>query len=316
MKLSELVKLRNDLTQLSFVASRMALEEVDRHLSSIHDASLRHDYKDQLSKILKVVDYVENELFVTENQIPEIIKQIDLELIERTNEYLDTGYSINGIPFCHSMSVECERTIKLLPMHNETRAEVIVRSRKYTDWRYPALEIGPGDGTWTEHLIAGDPLYIADVHREFLDNTLNKFNPVYKNRVRPYLIGADGISDTDLSALPQNQFGFIFAWNVFNYFPLNYTKLMLDQCMKLLRPGGVMMFSFNNCDIVRCAEYAENGLASWMPQTLLVNTCKELGFEVITVASIEETVNWIEIKKPGELKTVKAHQVLGEIVRT
>jgi len=155
-------------------------------------------------------------------------------------------------------------------MHDSTRSEVLVKSRSYTDWRYPVLEIGPGDGTWTEHLIAGDPLYIVDLHQEFLDNTLNKFNPVYRNRGRSYIVGAHGIADTDFSLLPQGQFGFIFSWNVFNYYPLEYTKLMLTQCMGLLRPGGVMMFSYNNCDVVQCAEYAEKGLASWMQKELLV----------------------------------------------
>lgn len=315
MKLSELVKLRNELKQVSFVPLRTSVEGLDRHLSSINDSSLRLDFKDRISKVLNLIDSIENELCAAENRIPEMIKQIDAELDERTKEYMNIGYSINGSPFLHHMNTRCERTDRVLPIHDETRAEVIVKARKYTDWRYPVLEIGPGDGTWTEHLIAGDPLYIVDIHKEFLDNTLNKFNPVYKNRVRSYQVGAHGIGDTDFSILPQNQFGFIFSWNVFNYFPLEYIKLMLNQCMKLLRPGGVMMFSYNNCDVVQCAEYAENGLASWMTQTLLVNECTAAGFEIVNVTNVEETVHWIEIKKPGELKTVKAHQVLGEIIR-
>jgi hypothetical protein len=51
-----------------------------------------------------------------------------------------------------------------------------------------------------------------------------------------------------------------------------------------------------------------------MPKTLLEQICKETGFEIINFNSVEETIHWVEIKKPGELKTAKAHQVLGEIV--
>lgn len=314
MKLSELVKLRNELKKVSFVPAQIAVDDLDSHLSRLSNLLLRLDFKDQISNVIKVIDEVENNLSIAENQIPEMIKQIDLELVERTKDYMDINYSINGVQYLHHVNAACERTDRVLPMHNSTRADILVKARKYTDWRFPALEIGPGDGEWTEHLIAGDPLYIVDMHQEFIDNTLNKFNPVYRNRIRPYTVGANGISDTDFSILPQNQFGFIFAWNVFNYFPLEYAKIILLQCMKLLRPGGCMMFSYNNCDIVQCAEYAEQGLASWIPRSLLINACKEIGFEIIESSDAEETVHWIEIKKPGELKTVKAHQVLGEII--
>ena len=314
MKLSELVKLRNELKKVSFVPTRIAVDDLDSHLSRLTDLLLRLDFKEQISNVINTIDEVENKLCTAENQIPEMIKQIELELEERTKDYLNTNYTINGIQYLHHVNVTGERTNRILPMNNGTRSDILVRARKYTDWRFPALEIGPGDGEWTEHLIAGDPLYILDMHQEFIDNTLNKFNPVYRNRIRPYVVGANGISDTDFSILPQGQFGFIFAWNVFNYFPLEYAKTILTNCMSLLRPGGCMMFSYNNCDIVQCAEYAEQGLASWIPQTILSKTCTDLGFEIINFSDAEETVHWIEIKKPGELKTVKAHQVLGEIV--
>lgn len=315
MKLSELTKLRNELRQVSVATSKFAIDEVDCHLSRVKDLSLLPDYKEKVSELLGVIDSVEQQLLSVEQQIPIMIDDINREIQERTKEFLNVGYSINGVQILPFVNPLCEREDKVLPMHDETRSEVLVRARKYTDWRFPALEIGPGDGEWTEHLIASDPLYIVDLHQEFIDSTLKKFNPVYRNRIRPYIVGSHNISDTDLSMLPKNQFGFIFSWNVFNYFPLEYAKTLLAQCVNLLRPGGVMMFSYNNCDVYQCAEYAERGLASWMTESMLKQTCTDLGFEIISMSSTEETVHWIEIKKPGELKTIKAHQVLGEIVR-
>lgn len=75
-----------------------------------------------------------------------------------------------------------------------------------------------------------------------------------------------------------------------------------------------MMFSYNNCDVVQCAEYVEQGFRSWMPSKLLEKTVQDLGFEIIVNRSLEETVHWIEIRKPGALTTTKHHQVLGKIL--
>lgn len=315
MKLSELVKLRNELQHLQTSSIRLAVEDLDGHLSRIHEFPLHLDYKSNVSDMIHVIDSIEDNLLLIDNTITDLIIKINAELDERTKELMTRGYLINGIYGSDKTDIMTERRDRVMQMHNGTRAEVLVKARKYTDWHYPVLEIGPGDGIWTEHLIAGDPLYIVDIHQEYIDSTLNKFNTVYRNRIRPYLIGSHGISDTDLSMLPQNQFGFIFSWNVFDYFPLTHIKLYLEQAMNILRPGGVMMFSYNNCDVYQCATYAEQGIKSWMPKTLLEKTCNEIGFEIINFGGVEETIHWIEIKKPGELKTVKAHQVLGEIIR-
>ena len=73
------------------------------------------------------------------------------------------------------------------------------------------------------------------------------------------------------------------------------------------------MFSYNNCDVPQCAEYVQQGFRSWMPEQLLLDTCRSFGFEIIASVS-KEMINWVEIKRPGVLKTVKAHQVMGEII--
>lgn len=314
MKLSDLVKLRNELVHVSTSYAQSAVNDLDSHLSRINELELRLDYKSDMAKTITAVDLIEDNLTIVDNLINALIERINLEIVECTKDFASRGYLINGNSGSNRADVATERNDRAIIMHDETRAEILVRARKYTDWHFPALEIGPGDGIWTEHLIAGDPLYIVDIHQEFLDATLSKFNPVYRNRIRPYLVGSHGINDTDLSMLPQNQFGFIFSWNVFDYFPETHIMLYLEQAMNILRPGGVMMFSYNNCDMYQCAAYAEQGFKGWMTAPLLSEICAKLGFEIINLNSVEETVHWIEIKKPGELKTVKAHQVLGEIV--
>lgn len=315
MKLSDLIRLRNKLLSFNVDSAREKIEELDGHLNQLIDKPIHLNFKESINVNLSNLDNIEQTLAQIDNNILTLINQVEQELEEQTKEMLQRGYMINDGYGSNSTNVETERSWRLMPIKDETRSELIVKIRSYTDWHYPTLEIGPGDGQWTEHLIAADPLYIVDVHQEFLDSTVSKFNSVYQNRIRKYLLKSHtGPEAFDLSQLPENQFGFIFSWNVFNYFPLTETTAMLKESFKLLKPGGSMMFSFNNCDIPQCAEFAEVGFMSWMTSGLLQKTVSDIGYEIINVRQIEETVNWIEIRKPGTLKTVKAHQALGKII--
>ena len=315
MKLSNLVKLRNNLQNISAVAARLSIEELDRHISNQLSIPIHLDYQEDINSYVHKLDDMQDLLDQIENGIPKLIDKIQQEIDDLTKEFYQRGYMLNGYFGSNSTDVATERLSRILEISDQTRSEVIVKARGYTDWRYPALEIGPGDGAWTEHLVAADPLYLVDVHKEFLDNTLSKFNDVYKGRIRPYLLKSHtGPESFTLESLPQNQFGFVFAWNVFNYFPLHETKCYLREIMKVLRPGGVAMFSYNNCDSVPCVEFVEMGFRSWMPERLLTDACKELGFEIIAARNVED-LQWIEIKKPGQLQTIKGHQVLGKIER-
>jgi phospholipid N-methyltransferase len=309
MRLSDLVRLRNNLSAFSAVQAKLELDVLEGQISQQLRLPLHLNYSDSVQDLINHLQDSNQQIAEVENKIPKLITQIEQEINETTRNFLARGYMINGYYGSNSTDVTTERNDRLLPISDDTRSEIIVRLRGYTDWHYPCLEIGPGDGIWTEHLVAGDPLYIVDVHQEFLDSTLSKFNDTYRNRVRTYLA-----NDGNMNMLPNNQFGFIFSWNVFNYFPLTETKNMLVQAFELLRPGGTMMFSYNNCEVPQCVEYVEQGFRSWMPKSLLVETCESLGYEIVATRAIEETVHWIEIRKPGELKTVKAHQVLGKIV--
>ena len=315
MRLSDLVRLRNNLEKFNAVQAKLELDVLEGQMNQQLNLPLHSDYSDNVQSLIAHLANSNQQIAEVERKIPDLITQIDREIKEVTDDFLSRGYEINGYYGSNRTDVATERDGRTLHISDETRSEIVVRLRGYTDWHYPCLEIGPGDGAWTEHLVAGDPLYIIDIHQEFLDSTLSKFNSIYRNRVRPYLADethADLQGSMDM--LPKNQFGFIFSWNVFNYFPLTETRNMLTQAMELLRPGGTMMFSYNNCEVPQCAEYVEQGFRSWMPESLLIETCKSLGFEIVATRAIEETVHWIEIRKPGELETVKAHQVLGKIV--
>jgi hypothetical protein len=75
----------------------------------------------------------------------------------------------------------------------------------------------------------------------------------------------------------------------------------------------VFIFTFNNGDLTAGAAYAENYYMTYVPKSMLVPMCTELVFEVVNDRDINVATSWLEIRKPGELQTVKLAQSMGEI---
>lgn len=315
MKLSELVNLKNKLLQISTIQAQDDIDFLDGKFSAILNLPVHADHRSIILSTIKNISSIEDYLFNIDHNLQQIIDDINTEIDIKTKIFKHRGYTINGFFGSNSTNFATEITDRLLPITNQTKNEIINIIRSRTNWQYPTLEIGPGDGSWTEHLVAADPLYIVDVHPESLELTKNRFNNFYQQRLRTYLTGNHAKkSEFDLSELPSCQFSFIFSWNVFNYFPQHETTLMLSQCFDLMRPGGSMIFSYNNCNLVKCAEFCEIGFRSWMTSEIIEKICKDIGFNIIKNETPEETFSWIEILKPGKLETVKAHQVLGKII--
>lgn len=237
-----------------------------------------------------------------------LIKSIDREISILDQEYYRQSQEVYDKQN-KDFGVEDTRRLRKLKIYESTRDLIRSRVGIYVDWRYPGLEIGPGDGEWTEHLVACDPLYLADIHQEFLDSTKSRFNEVYQRRLRCYLI-----KDFDLSPLPQGQFGFVFCWNVFNYFPISKIRDCLSEIFKVVRPGGTLMFSYNNGHFWESAMQVENCLMSHVVKEDLVQIIEDIGYEI--AASYDETpgISWFEVSRPGEKKTIKAHPVIGQII--
>lgn len=313
MKLHELVDLKNRLLEFKSSETLFFNSELDKFTTLLNILGVSN-FQHNRDILYPTITTINQSFFNLKEQLDKFIETVDLRINEITRDWYKMGYLTNTGEGCAQLDVISERTFREGKVPYDVKSRIHGLISKYTNDAYPVLEIGPGDGVWTDYLVAGDPLYILDRHQEFLDSTKNKYPDQYKNRIRAYKVLHGDLPDSDCSVLPESQFNFIFSWNVFNYFPLDYTTAFLISSLKLLRPGGIMVFSYNNCEDVACAKFAEIGYASWMPKTVLKNKILELGFNIIDMSS-ESGWHWMEIQKPGELNTVKIHQSLGEIVR-
>jgi ubiquinone/menaquinone biosynthesis C-methylase UbiE/organic radical activating enzyme len=308
LSLEELTRLKVNLQSVDRIdgmfQSLTKLKEYYWHLTS------PFTYASDLSDLINQCHQIEDQITKLTAVNVSILEKISDNISDITKDYYNRGYSVYGnykaIDRCNPQD---ERT-RVMPITDDTTTEAILAQiGKYVNWQYPGLEIGPGAGVWTEHLVASEPLYLVDIHDEFLIETKTKFNDVYQNKLRSYIT-----SETDLSMLPQNQFGFVFAWNVFNYLPFDLLDQYLESIYKVLRPGGVAMFSYNNAERPGCARYVDMGYMSYMPKHALMPLLEKYGYEVLSTQDLEEYISWVEIKKPGKLVTIKVHAPIGTVL--
>jgi SAM-dependent methyltransferase len=307
MKLSDLVKLKLELIKYSDVSAvRLAAMETANLMTSV-DAIKSYP---QIAKVSKHLMSQANKIKSSvDMKINEILLQIDNDIQKQASEYFNESYKRFIVPY------ENDRSTRTLPYSSEIEQILLGRIRRYVDWHYPGMEIGPHDGQLTQHLVGCDPLYLIDIYPEYLEITKSSFPKEYQERLRTYCIGHQR-NEKGLAELPQNQFGFVFSWNVFNYLPLEEIKKYLKDIFNVLRPGGVFMFSFNDGDSHNGAKQVEFGRMAYAPKELLITMTEIFGFELISSYGFEESwhnISWLEIKKPGVLSTIKAHQTLGEI---
>ena len=308
MQLSDLVKLREDLDAFIDVTNiKITLKSLDDAVTNIYPKNADYEFCDYLDDLRKDIKNA-NDIFDKKiSEVPEIKRIIDQKISDMSSKYFAANYQMEL-----ALTEEGERKTRAKAFSDHAKEVLSSRLKLYSDWHYPGLEIGPGVGVWTGDLVGNDPLYLIDIRQSYLDETIAMFTPEYQRRIRPYLI-PESDDPEDLSILPQNQFGFVTSINVFEYFSFDKIRHYLEEVWNLLRPGGVFLFSYNNGERYQCAKLAENGTVSYIPKTMLVTFCETHGYEVIETFDLDNSVCWIELRKPGKLKTAKTHQAMGEI---
>jgi hypothetical protein len=195
----------------------------------------------------------------------------------------------------------------------DNRLLLTARLLQYTDWRLPGLIIRPGREKFIEDLVPLDPLYVVDQHQELLYPAIQAFTPEYQRRLRPYVINDYEHTDA-LWQLPSNQYGLIFAYNYFNYKPMKVVRQYLDSMLTKLRPGGVAIFTFNDCDWAHGVALAERSFMCYTPGREIKTYCDQLGFEILSMNRGLGDVAWMEIQRPGEIESIRGGQSLAKII--
>jgi hypothetical protein len=166
----------------------------------------------------------------------------------------------------------------------------------YTTWKYPSLDANPIDGRYTRIMVGGDPLYVYCERKAVANIVRDKFNEFYaKRRLRIY---------NNLDKFPQNQIGLAVCINCFEYMPLDPIKDIAKKIFNILRPGGVFLISYNNCEERRSLELLSNNFRCYGTKNLMTNMLYGQGYDITDNGTTDDgTWSWMIVQKPGVLKT-------------
>jgi len=309
MKLYDLVKFRQRLhDEYSVQRSVTELTQVVNQLTDLN-RDLDPRYAEYVHSNIDAFTDIIQQVQQQHGTLSTFIEQLDQHIELVTYELFSGAYSdeLNSAMMNHE-----HRMSRIINLPDMAKDSIISRIRRYSDFHYLGMELGPRTGELTSYMVACDPLYIVDLDDRFLDQTLKQFPELYQTRVYRYII--DIIPD--FSIFPKSQFGFIFSYDYFNYLSSTTIDSYLQGLYDLLRPGGVLMFTYNDGETPNGAAYAETRWHSYVPKSKLIELVKQKGFEIINTESFDSgAVNWIELQRPGEIieTTSKNIKAVGEI---
>lgn len=310
MILSEVVKFKNLLDGLSI---NPAAHDAVRHL-----ASILHVITEQPIRLAGVHEDLETNF----TQVKDSIASFDLvmtDLNRKLQAMIDTYepalYASSQRVYEEEMCYEPNDYILNRRLAIDPESNIVLRARLklYTDWRLPGMIIRPGRENFVEDLVPLDPLYLVDHNEELLAPTVAAFTPEYQRRLRQYTVN-DYRGFPAMSQLPDNQFGLIFAYNYFNYKPMNVIQQYLQEMFAKLRPGGVLLFTYNNCNRWHGVALAEKSFMSYVPGHRLQINAQAIGYEITQRYDGEGDLSWIELKKPGEIVSLRGGQSVAKII--
>lgn len=310
MILSEVVKFKNLLDSLSI---NPAAHDAVRHL-----ASILHVITEQPIKLAGVHEDLETNFDKVKDSIASfdwVVTDLNRKLQAMIDTYEPALYASSQRVYEEEMCYEPNDYILNRRLAIDPESNILLRARlkRYTDWRLPGMIIRPARENFIEDLVPLDPLYLVDHNEELLVPAVAAFTSEYQRRLRTYALN-DYRGFPAMTQLPDNQFGLIFAYNYFNYKPMNVIQQYLQEMFDKLRPGGVLLFTYNNCNRWHGVALAEKSFMSYVPGHRLQINAANIGYEVTHLYEGEGDLSWIELKKPGEIESLRGGQSIAKII--
>lgn len=199
------------------------------------------------------------------------------------------------------------------PITEDNRTYVQSRIQSHSDYHYAGMILRPGKEDWIDQMVACDPLYLVDTHHDMFAPVKERFNPIYQGRLRYYVVQEDR-DDPIMSMLPDGQIGFCLAYNFFHYKPFEIMRAYIREIYDKIAPGGILAMTFNDCDRRGAVELAERSFCCYTPGRMILAALEAQGFGVEQNYRLDAAVNWIELRKPGRMHSIRGGQTLAKIV--
>lgn len=309
MKLSRLVSYLNHLDALDIHAASTAVGAVlDPVVHYVSQHELQFDQRsDKLNSMSGAVQTLIRDF---QQEVSALRSQIQANVEHLEPHYLSESYKLYSENMRNdSVDLMLNRRFNLA---SDVAAYIRARILRYGDWHFPGMIVRPGLEPWIQDLVALDPLYLVDIDHDMLRPVIQTFPQEYQNRLRCHII-REYTDTVSLAGLPQQQMAFVLVYNYFNYKPLEMIRTMLSEIWNCLRPGGVVAFTFNNCDRAGGVDLAERYFMCYTPGRLVLSAATMLGYDVVHTYDIDAATTWAELRRPGQLQSLRGGQALAKI---
>lgn len=310
MKLSKIVAYLNLLDSLQV---RDEAAEATRKLAAVLHVIANHEVQVNscTQDLQQAFDTVNQSLDNFEQILLQISQRLTQLLHEQEPTYLAESFRL----FDQEMRHDSVQHIlsRRIGTDDQSRMELEYRLKNLTDWRYPGMIIGARSESFIENMVPLDPLYVVDSHEDLINAAVRKFTPEYQRRLRPCVVNHFA-PRAILNELPGNQFGVIFAYNYFNYCPMEVIRRYIVEIASKLRPGGSFIMTYNNCDRAHGIGLTERSWMCYTPGRLIQEAANAAGLELVSNTDAPGDLSWIEFARPGELQTLRGGQSLAKII--
>jgi hypothetical protein len=213
-----------------------------------------------------------------------------------------------------NIQMEMDRLVhSRLPITDVVSEYISNQIVKHCGWQNTTMILRPGTESWIHKMVSNDPVYLVDESHELLRPCMSQFNDAYQRRLRPYAVREDQNQDI-LWQLPDGQFGLVLAWNYFNHRPFEIIQQYLLELYKKMRPGGVLLMTYNDCDRWQGVRSVEYKTGSYTPGSIIQTFAHNLGFEQMSMYQSDGPWSWIEFQKPGTWQSARGGQALAKIL--
>lgn len=309
MKLSEVIAYRNRLEKMvpldtaPLVHDKVAplLYEIEN--SHIQFPELTDYLKSQYQNLHDNLIKIENTAERVTQEVTDLIQQYEKSYLEASSllysqmmEYDDNNHILN----------------RRFSITDDACNFLKSRIGLHSNWQHAGMIIRPGREEWINLLVGCDPLYLVDTDSELIEPAVLRFNDQYQRRLRTYVVNESEHAPI-LEQLPNGQFGYCLIYNFFHYKSLEVIKTYLGEVFKKLKPGGAVDFTFNNCDTAGATALAERSAMCYTPGRMVMEYAISLGFELRQQYQIDAACTWVELRKPGQLSSIRGGQALARI---
>jgi len=314
MKYSDLIYIKQILDEHNLDNSSVIVENQLKGMSEC----IKDKYTGEENKVLR--DVLINQYEIVKNgfeTLKYIVDKIKLDVAVSLESHRTKLLSLSRK--CYKEDIK-KSTSKILETHKsqvhyETSRFAPIIS-KYGSWQHAGLIIHPGRESFIDSMIDNDPLYLVDQSYELLKPAISRFNEVYQRRLRKYIVDEKNKEEI-LKQLPDNQFGLCVVYHYFNFRTFEIVQRYLEEIHRKLKPGGTLIFTFNDCETFSGVRMVEAGKRCYATKTLVKEELHRIGYELIHMEdfdAIQGIGTWVEVKKHGNLDSIRGSQTLAKII--